>query len=158
MPKAKSSRTAFTLIEVMVAVMIVSIVIAALLEMRGNTNFKFLQIKEMMHTNQYNSFLLTQGSKYGFEEDSIDLERLVEDFDLESGLRRKLASIKAKITYEELSVIDTNEFIDGADINSSDAQEVEEAENSAPGIILEIGKTKLTSKSFDGQLIRVRVQ
>ena len=160
MPKHRNSRNAFTLIEVMVAVVIVSIVIAALLEMQGNNSFKFLQIKEMMHSNQYNSFLLSQGSAYGFEEDSLDMERLVDDFDFESDLRRKLSSIKTKITYEELTVIDTNEFIEGDD-NASDGESEDVQEQTAStGIILEIGKTMIKSEkeNIDGHLIRVRVQ
>ena len=45
MPKRHCNNSAFTLIEVIVAVMIVSVVIAALLQMRGNTSYKFLEIK-----------------------------------------------------------------------------------------------------------------
>jgi len=141
MPK----RQAFTLLEVMVAVMIVSVVIAALLQMRGNTSNQFMQIKKMAHTNQYNSFLLSLDGKYGFEKSNIDMKRLVEDFDLESDLRRKLSSIKVKLDYEALSVIDTNEF---------DNQD--NSENS--GIIFEIGKTVLKSEDFATQLLRIRLQ
>ncbi len=160
MPKHRNSRNAFTLIEVMVAVVIVSIVIAALLEMQGNTHFKFLQIKEMMQANQYTSFLLSQGANYGFEEDSLDMKRLVDDFDMESDLRRKLSSMKAKITYEELTVIDTNEFIEGNDANSSEGDDTQETQTASTGIILEIGKTMLKSEkeNIDEHLIRVRVQ
>ncbi|MEA1983375.1 MAG: type II secretion system protein, partial [Campylobacterota bacterium] len=69
-----SFRRAFTLIEVMVAVMIVSIVIAALLQMRGDTSNKLFQLKEMMQTNQYNSFLLSNSEKYAFEDSKIDMK------------------------------------------------------------------------------------
>ena len=160
MPKLKKTRAAFTLIEVMVAVVIVSIVIAALLEMQGNTNFKFLQIKEMMKANQYTSFLLSQGVDFGFEEESFDIKRLVDDFDMESDLRRKLSSIKAKITYKELTIIDTNEFVEGEDSDNPESYEDEETQTASTGIILEIGKTMLQSKkeNIDEHLIRVRVQ
>jgi len=58
MPKRHCNNSAFTLIEVIVAVMIVSVVIAALLQMRGNTSYKFLEIKKMMHKNNIFSLIL----------------------------------------------------------------------------------------------------
>jgi len=151
MPKRHTIRSAFTLIEVMVAVMIVSVVIAALLQMRGNTTHKFFGIKEMMKTNQYNSFLLSHGDKYGFEKSRMDMYRLADDFDLESELRRKLKAIKVELDYEELSVIDTSEYED----NTED----EDAEISgSSGIVFEIGKTILTTEEFSGSLIRIKIQ
>ena len=88
------------------------------------------------------------------------MERLVDDFDMESDLRRRLSSMKAKITYEELTIIDTNEFIEGDDANSSEGDDTEETQTASTGIILEIGKTMLKSKkeNIDEHLIRVRVQ
>jgi len=137
--------------EVMVAVMIVSVVIAALLQMRGDTTHKFFGIKEMMKTNQYNSFLLSHGDKYGFEKSRMDMHRLVEDFDLESDLRRKLKAIKVELDYEELSVIDTSEYED----NTED----EDAEiTGSSGIIFEIGKTILKTEEFSSSLIRIKIQ
>jgi len=148
MPKRQLHRKAFTLIEVMVAVMIVSVVIAALLQMRGNTNHKFIQLKKIVKENQYNSFLISVDDKYGFESSSIDLYRLADNFDLESDLRRKLKSIKTKVTYEELEVLDSGDFSD----------DKEEGESSASGIIFEIGKTSLESDDFSLSLMRVKIQ
>ena len=150
MPKRHAIRSAFTLIEVMVAVMIVSVVIAALLQMRGNTTHKFFGIKEMMKTNQYNSFLLSHGEKYGFEKSRIDMYGLVDNFDLESDLRRKLKAIKVELDYEELSVIDTSEYED----NTDDDAEI----TGSSGIIFEIGKTMLKTEEFSGSLIRIKIQ
>lgn len=151
MPKRKNFHSGFTLIEVMVAVMIVSVVIAALIQMQGNTNNKFMQIKKMMDTRQYNSFLLSINDKYGFEESHIDMNTLVEDFDLESDLRRKLKSMKVELDYEELSVIDTNEM------QESDDEALEENE-AGSGVIFEIGKSTLTTDELSTGLIRVRIQ
>jgi len=136
---------AFTLIEVMVAVMIVSVVIAALWQMRGDTSNKFFNIQKMINTNQYDSFLLYTDNKYGFESSNIDMKRLADDFRVQSDLRRKLSSMKVKIKYEKLQVIDTSEF-------NSDEQ------NATTGIIFEIGKTDLVAKEFSSSLIRIRVQ
>jgi len=139
-------RTAFTLIEVMVAVMIVSVVIAALLQMRGETAHKFLGIKKMLQTNQYNSLLIAQNSKYGFEKSNMDMNRLVEDFDLESNLRRKLKSIKVELGYEELKTVDTSEF------------EESDQGSSGSGLVFEIGDTSIKTENFTLHMMRVRVQ
>ncbi len=139
-------RTAFTLIEVMVAVMIVSVVIAALLQMRGETAHKFLEIKKMLQTNQYNSLLIAQNSKYGFEKSNMDMNRLVEDFDLESNLRRKLKSIKVELGYEELKTVDTSEF------------EESDQGSSGSGLVFEIGDTSIKTENFTLHMMRVRVQ
>lgn len=140
-----NKRSAFTLIEVMVAVMIVSIVIAALLQMRGDASNKFFNIKKMLDTTQYNSFLLANDDKYGFERSNLDMKRLVDDFQVESDLRRKLSNMKVKIDYEQLQVIDTSEF-------DSDEQ------NSSTGIIFEIGKSILKVGAESSSLIRIRIQ
>ncbi len=154
MPKRHCNNSAFTLIEVIVAVMIVSVVIAALLQMRGNTSYKFLEIKKMMQKNQYNSFLLSLSDKYGFEKSSIDLNKLVYEFNIERELRRKLKSIKVKVDYKELDTIDTAEF-DDTEKESDDGQEVQE---DTTGIVFEIGQSILKTDTFSTNLIRVRIQ
>ena len=147
MPKRQHTfHDAFTLIEVMVAVMIVSVVIAALLQMRGETTHKFFGIKKMMQTNQYNSFLIGQGDKYGFEKSSMNLNRLVENFDLESDLRRELKSQKVSLLYEKLKSVDTSEY-DG-----------ENSEKSSSGTVFEIGKSTIEADDFRVNMIRVRAE
>jgi len=153
MPKANSSRTAFTLIEVMVAVMIVSVVIAALLQMRGNTSHQFFGIKKSLKTDQYSSFLLALKGKYGFEESSMDMNRLLEGFDLESDLRRKLKAIKLKVDYDILETLDTSEF---DELVEEDEDTTTESGNS--GLIFEIGKTTMKTKQFTNSLIRIQIQ
>jgi prepilin-type N-terminal cleavage/methylation domain-containing protein len=146
MIKRHLSRRGFTLIEVMVAVMIVSVVIAALLQMRGNTTHKLQELKKRLKTTQYNSFLSSLDDKYGFESSNIDLYRLAGDFDMESGLRRKLKSIKTKITYKKIDVLDSNDFDEDGENNATSS------------IILEIGKTDVKSKDFSLSLLRVKLQ
>jgi prepilin-type N-terminal cleavage/methylation domain-containing protein len=152
----KRHRNAFTLMEVMVAVMIVSVVIAALIQMRGETSHKFSSIKKMIETNQYSTFLLSLGDTYGFERSHIDMNQLVSDFDLESDLRRKLKSMKVEIEYEELEVIDTSAYEETPQ-EESDMQE-DDAQEDTTGIVFEIGRTKLHSDAIDLQLVRVKIQ
>ncbi|QOP41714.1 type II secretion system protein [Sulfurimonas marina] len=128
-------RSAFTLIEVMVAVMIVSVVIAAILQVRGDANNKLLWLQQSIKETQYNSFLLGTSEKYGFEKSSISLKEFVDDFELESDLRRELKAVKVKISYDEIDDFET-----------------------PTGSVLEIGKTKLESKNFSASMIRVKIQ
>lgn len=158
MPKRQHFSTAFTLIEVMVAVMIVSVVIAALLQMQGNAAHKFLQIKKMMDNSQYSSFLLSNSQKYGFERSRTDVKSLLDDFELESDLRRNLASIKLNIEYEELNVIDTNEMLGLFEDEESEVDEPKSGNSGSSGVVFEIGKTVLKSEEFTNTLIRVRLQ
>ena len=144
MPKRK----AFTLMEVMVAVIIVSVVIAALLQMQGNTSHKLFGIKEMIKTNQYNSFLLALSDKYGFESSKINMKRLVEEFELESDLRRRLKGMKVELDYEELTTIDTSELDESSDTNQT----------SNTALVFEIGKTSMHTKDFTTRVIRVKIQ
>lgn len=144
-------RAAFTLIEVMVAVMIVSVVIAALLSMQGSASNSIFEIKKMLNHIQYGSLLLGNSEKYGFENSSIDLLRLSEDFELESELRQKLKAIKTKLEYEVVEQIDTSSMSELSDINLSQNQE-------STSLVLEIGKTELHSEQFGVSLLRVRLQ
>lgn len=148
---AKHSRTAFTLIEVMVAVMIVSVVIAALLEMRGALAHKYLSLKEMAQINQYNTFLIGHDSKYGFDKSNTNMKTLVDDFELESDLRRKLSALKITLDYEELNTIDTSEFQEKSEEEDSESLE-------SSGLIFEIGKSILSGEDFSSSMIRVRIQ
>lgn len=54
---AKKMRKAFTLIEVMVSVMIITVVVMALYAMNGNTSFIYEKSVHAMPVNQYLSFL-----------------------------------------------------------------------------------------------------
>jgi len=130
-----SKRDAFTLIEVMVAVMIISVVIGALWQMKGSATQKFFTLEKMAQTNQYSSFFLGNSEKYGFDKSHIDLNTLLGDFDFESDLRRKLKAIKVAISYEKLETLDNND-----------------------SVILEIGKTKIQSENFTNSLLRLRLQ
>ena len=155
MHKHKRHHAAFTLIEVMVAVMIVSVVIAALLQMQGNASNSLFEIKKILHTTQYSSFLLGSSEKYGFENDRIDMERLVEDFDLESDLRRRLKAMKVEVLYEELELIDTSKLTQGLEESEFKS---ELASKQSGGVLFEIGKTELVSPDFKSTNIRVRMQ
>ena len=139
------ARRAFTLIEVMVSVMIISVVIMALLQMNANNIHIFSATKKHLKTNQYVSLLIAS-KDYGFEDKNIYLDDLIRDFELEDDLRRELKRIKVAILYQALDSIDL----------SKDTNDTQESSNSA--IVLEIGKSVLKAKDDSSSIMRLRIK
>lgn len=135
-------RKAFTLLEVMVAVLIISIVIMALLQMRGHSAHIFSALNQKQEINQYLSFLVSS-KDYGFEKDTITAESLVKEFDLDRNLRQNLKNIKINLIYQELASIDLDENDD---------------ENLSSGMIFETGKTILKTDRSSVSLPRIRLR
>ena len=138
-------RDAFTLIEVMVAVIIITVVIMALLQMHANSTHIFSSMKKQTKTNQYSSFLISN-ENYGFEDKNIYLYSLVRDFDLQDDLRRELKKIKIKMLYKELEAIDIG--------NQSNDEEIESSSN----LVLEIGESLIQTDSGSTALMRFRIR
>jgi len=149
-------RRGFTLIEVMVAVMIISVVIATLLQMRGNSTFMFLDLNEKSKIYQYGSFF-TKNSKYGFENDTTYLDELVSEFEVENDLRRKFQNTKVEIVYQEIGIINMTDFaLDASDENINENDESQEA--SALVMVFEVGKTILKTPTTSTAFLRIRLQ
>ncbi len=129
------AKDGFTLIEVMISVMIISLVVAALLKMYANNTHIFTMVKKQTDANQYASFLISNRD-YGFENKKAHLNDLLGDFDLDYKLRRKLKSIKVTLVYDELHKID-----DGEDENAN--------------TILRIGKSTIKTKLSSVSLLRL---
>lgn len=151
-----SSKKAFTLIEMMISVIIISTVILALLEMQGNTNFIFSKLKSKLSINQYLSFFIAN-DKYGFDKDSISLDDLISDFKVENELRRELKEIKVKVIYEELDTIDMSEM-DEEDVEAIVEVEDGEVKDTDSSIVFEIGRTVLELEDSSASLMRFRIQ
>ncbi len=155
-------RSAFTLIEVMVAVMIISVVILALLNMQGNSSFIFSKLTKDAQVNQYASFFISN-QDYGFENKNVRMDDLVKDFDVENSLRRELKSVKVEVIYQELEKIDMQDYDSSEDqVDEYDEQGVLKQNTSS--MAFEIGKTILKVKGNDVKqdastsLIRLRMQ
>ena len=145
MLKKPAFKEAFTLIEVMVAVMIISVVIMALIQMYANNTHIFLSLKKQTKVNQYASLLIAN-EKYGWESDETNLYELVDGFNVEDDLRRELKNIKVKLLYQELQTLDMSE---------EDVYE-EGAENS--NVVFEIGKSVIQSIDSSTAMIRFKIQ
>ena len=140
-----SFKGAFTLIEVMVAVMIISVVIMALVQMYSNNTHIFLSLKKQTKINKYTSFFTTN-KEYGWENDEINLYRLLEDFDVETDLRKKLKEIKINLIYKELKTLDMSE----ADVNNESM--------GSSGLVFEIGSTILKTDDSSTAMKRFKIQ
>jgi len=133
-------RSAFTLIEVMVAVMIVSVVIAAIYKMQGDRHNMFFQLQERVDNN-HNLSLLLWNQKYGFEDEKTDLYKLSDEFEVDDDLRRKLKSSKVEVLYDTIEQVDMSEYEEGSSTS-----------------VFEIGKSSLKLGSYSSALFRLRLQ
>jgi len=135
---------------------IISVVILALLEMRGNSGFMFAKHTNSLKVNQYASFFISNND-YGFNKENVHMDDLVSDFKVTDELRRKLKEVKVEVVYQQLE-----RFSDASDNNESSEDYIEGEGNN---VALEIGKTILKvydKELLDGRastaLIRLRIQ
>ena len=164
MAKKGSMRKAFTLIEVMVSVMIIVTVVMALYSMNANSSMIYEKSKKDGSLHQYNS-LLVGNLKYGFEDDNIELDRLIDDFDVDDELRRELHKQKVKIIYTEVRTIYLSEFSleDEAESENSNIiypQNVindQKKENANSGFVFEIGRDSLKFEEGSSSILRLRL-
>jgi len=152
------ARDAFTLIEVMIAVLIISTVIMALITMSGNNTHLFSTFKNQKHINQYASFFIAN-DKYGLENEDVTLDKLVDEFDLETDLRRELKTKKVSVNYQVIDEIDMSEFEEKDEEDLDDYVDNDsEDENVNSSLIIEIGKTVLRVKDSSVSLLRIQIK
>lgn len=141
-------REALTIIEVMMAVMIISIVITVMIKIQGDTSNRLLQIKKMMDTAQYNSLFISthKNNELGIEDK--ELEQIVDNFDLDDDLRHRLINTMVSIKSEEVK-----------DINKSNISNYTKSGNLSNGFEnnFNIDRVVMTNESFTNTLYRVRV-
>jgi len=147
----------FTLIEVMVAVMIVSVVIASLLQLNANNTNFFSMLKMQKDNDQYLTFFI-DNKKYGFEnEDKIPLYRVIEEFNfnLDDDFRRELKAKEIDIKYQTISTIDLSEFDQTSGFSNEEDQARRKKINNS--LVFEIGKTIVQRPTSSVALLRVRL-
>lgn len=152
----KRARSAFTLIEVMVAVMIISVVILALLQMFANNTHIFSQLTKQAKINQYASLFLANPD-YGFETKRVSLDDLVSDFKVNDALSSELKNSKVEIVYQKVKQIDMSEYQDKDKLELS-KENKKENETVNSNIIFEIGKTVLKTDNSSIALLRLRLE
>lgn len=151
----------FTLIEVLVAVMIIAVVIGALIQLFATNSHTFSSVhQKILHTNR--TTLLLGNNVYGLENKSVDLAELVKDFNLDDDLRRLLKKEKVKILYTEVTSIDFDEAAESiAEVEAASGENegqafIEEAGEATN--TLEIGKTTLKIGEQSSSFLRVKFQ
>ena len=135
-----SKKDGFTLIEVMIAVMIISVVIASLVELRSQSSFLLEKTFAKEQQNSIATLLLY--TPYGLQKESFSLDRTVEAFDLDDDLRRELKSQKVSVVYQSIKRIDLSE----------------EEENTTAKLYIEIGKTTLQFNNAISSIFRISTQ
>lgn len=157
MPKQSAG---FTLIEVLVSVMIISVVIAALLQLFSTNSHSFASVQEKIDQTNKTSLLL--GSKvYGFEKKKIDLAELVKDFNIDDDLRRKLKKEKVEIIYTEVLSVDFDAAavaLGEADKEDNPNEEAIVSETSEATNALEVGRTTMKIGTQSSSYLRVKLQ
>jgi len=153
----KSSR-GFTLLEVLIAVMIISVVIGSLLQLFSNNTTTFSSIhQKIVHTNT--TTLLLGNPHYGYENDKTDLAELIKDFPIDDDLRRQLKKIKIEILYNEVTTIDFGEVAEAfAEADTTDEGEALVKEASEASNALEVGRTTLKIGDQASSFLRVKLQ
>lgn len=121
--------------------MIISVVILAMVKMYSNNTFLFDSYKKHAQINQYASFLIAN-KEYGYENKNITLYDLVNEFDMEDELRRKLKAKKAQLAYKVVKNIDLSE----------------DSNESAPQMSLEIGQTVLRVETNSVAMMRLQLR
>jgi len=150
----------FTLIEVMVAVIIVAVVIGAMLRLFATNTHLLGGIEPRFDAALQGTLLLGIGDT-GFEKHDDTLYSLVETFNVDDDLRRRLKAVTLTLRYEELQRFDSASFATPT-ATAGSAEETEasfETKDAETGdVALEIGATTAVIGGESLRLIRMRLQ
>lgn len=158
MPKQTNG---FTLIEVLVAVMIIAVVIGALLQLFATNSHAFSSIhQKILQTNK--TTLLLGNKVYGYEDKKINLAELVKDFNIDDDLRRLLKKEKVEIIYTEITSIDfdaaAEALAEEQDNESTPEDETLVSDTAEATNALEVGRTTLKIGGQSSSYLRVKLQ
>jgi prepilin-type N-terminal cleavage/methylation domain-containing protein len=145
----------FTLIELMVAVMIISVVIASLLQLFSNNTTLFNNVQTQVGSTVQGTLLLGN-REIGFEKETVSLDELVKGFDIDDELRRSLKTKKAFITYTEVRSMDLSDMEGASGEEGTDEEIV--AEEGEMAQALEIGRTTLKIGDQSSSFLRLKLQ
>jgi prepilin-type N-terminal cleavage/methylation domain-containing protein len=145
-------RSAFTLIEVMIAVIMIAVVIAALLQLFATNTHQTAQLGEKV-TDALDSTLLLGIGEKGFEKNKMRVEDLTEEFTLDDDLRRRLKTRKIEIDYLPTGQLDEEGVTEDQELSD----EAEDALEESQGAYLEIGRTTMREGDRSFSLTRVRL-
>lgn len=146
-------RKGFTLLEVMISVMIISLVIGVLLQLYSNNTRLFSSMRGHSELCMRSSLLIGNDA-YGYENKTVNLAELVRDFKINDDLRQKLKKYKAKITYNQVKEL------------SQETQKIDKAVD--PYLVenmeglkersMEIGRSSFEMDEFQTAYLRLKLQ
>ena len=146
-------RKGFTLLEVMISVLIITLVIGVLLQLYSNNTRLFSSMRGHSELCMRSS-LLIGNSEYGYEDDKVTLAELVREFDIDDGLRRKLKKYEAEIRYTRVKELaEEREEIGGAIEPYATENEEGLKERS-----MEIGRSSFQMDEFRTAYLRLKLQ
>jgi len=146
-------RKGFTLLEVMISVMIISLVIGVLLQLYSNNTRLFSSMRGHSELCMRSS-LLIGNSEYGYENKKVNLAQLVREFNINDALRQKLKKYEAKITYTHVKEL--NEGIQKIDATVEHL--ISESEEGLKKHSMEIGRSSFEMDEFQTAYLRLKLQ
>jgi len=146
-------RRGFTLLEVMVAVMIITLVIGVLLQLYSNNTRLFSSMRGHSELCMRSS-LLIGNTEYGYEDKKTDLADLVRDFDIDDDLRQKLKKYEVKIAYAQVKELNTE--ITGIDKTVEPL--IEQNTQSLKERSMEIGRSSFEMDEFQTAYLRLTLK
>ncbi len=153
----KGASDGFTLIEVLVAVMIIVVVIGSMLQLFSN-NSRFFSTMGEKAVGAYHTTLLLGSTDVGFEDKKVTLDTLVLDFNVDDALRRTLKEMKVDVEYTELMLLDGSDFSDAMEAEAAMMDEDAEVVDKAAETPIELGRTSLRLNGRTTSFIRLKQQ
>ncbi len=146
-------RKGFTLLEVMIAIMVISVVIGVLLQLFSNNTTLFSSMRGHSELCMRSSLLI--GNKnYGYDNEKVTLAELVQDFDIHDDLRRRLKTYEATITYTPVKDLDTLHEEIGERVDYYMDENRQSLQKSA----MQIGRSSFQMDEFQTAYLRLKLQ
>ena len=136
----------FTLLEVLVAVMLLVVVITALLRVQADTTQGFLHLAKKRQTIGYATLL--QGGSYGFVKEHVTLDRLIEGFDVDDALRTELKQKRMDISYQREYTLD----------DAPPQEQAQEEQDKDAALAVELGLMNISIDANGYSFVRIRLQ
>jgi prepilin-type N-terminal cleavage/methylation domain-containing protein len=153
----RGQHSGFSLIEVMVSVILITTVIAALLQLFAN-NTHMLDGMEARTDHTLRASLLLGNPKYGFEQEQTTLSDLVDDFELADSFRHRLKATRLHLGYHADLQLDDTTLMGAETPAAEEEKEGEAAAETSGAFVLEIGQTTLKIGDQRSAWTRLRLQ
>ena len=146
-------RKGFSLLEVMISVMIITLVIGVLLQLYSNNTRLFSSMRGHSELCMRSS-LLIGNSEYGYEDKEVSLAELVHNFNVDDDLRQKLKKYKAKVTYTPVKELNTKQTRTDEELDPYITEESQGLKERS----MEIGRSSFEMDEFQTAYLRLKLR